>query len=185
MAEKLTPQTTQGAIDCLNDFWQYGREQGFFDATYPDWRPQTLQALIDAGLTTWIHVADGRVDAVLIYHIEDMIAPDVKVPEPWMNIGYFVVRAKALGDTASRMKAFFSVADDAITEGVKTSPAVGVTAHFEQGNTDLKALLDTFPGMMWEETERLFRFWIRQADLIPKFDQYVRDTGAVAEVRGR
>lgn len=179
--EKLTLQTAQSAIDCINDFWRYAKKKGFFDDTYSEWGPADIQAAAMAS-TVWIWRDRERVDGVCIYQVRDLQAPDATITQPWMDISILVVRAETLGDTRSRMKATFACVDGAVDEAIKQRPdVVGITAHFERGNADLRALVETWPVVTWEERGRLNRFWMRRDTFIPRFDQHVRDSDARTE----
>lgn len=177
--EKLTLQNTTSTISCLNAFWQFARNNGIFD--YPDWNANTLRAITDGGQQVWVYRRNNRVDGVVAYQLIDRIAPDSQVSELWMEIGYLAVRPSALPTVGDRRRAIFIATKGAVNEGLRATGAVGLSFHFERTNTDLKTLVDTWPNVQYEDNEVLHRVWMRRADFLPKFDQWVLDSGASSE----
>lgn len=181
--ERLTVATGASTLGCLNSFWQYAREQGFFN--YPNWTAQQLQSMINNGSKCWVYRRDDnqRVDGVCIFDFQQMVAPDSTVPERWLNVQILAVRANLLTTTPLKLRAIFIATKAVILEGLKRMPnVVGVTCNFERTNTELRILTDTFPNVQYEDTPVVHRAWFRRAGFITRFDQWVVDSGAGTEV---
>lgn len=183
---KLTPEKEADAIACANDFAAYAKDEDIGDI--PEWTEKFLQQRREAGCEIWVYQAAAKgdqVDAILTYQIrDDQIAPDAKDPEPWMQIVDLMVRASEISP-ANRIKTMFLAVRGALPEAILERKAVGLTAEFDRKNTELRAFMDAqFGGitsLMWEESERFQRFWIRASPDLRFFNARARQAGADTE----
>lgn len=165
-----------GIIECINQTWSYLRNRNALARGTKDWTIRTLQAWNAAGYEAIVYAnsnAGGRIDAVIIYGIENHIVEPDTTPQPWLAIKILAIRVQAVPDTAgSHERLTFLPLKFLLPDAVSRLGVVGLTAQYHAGWDRLHNFLATFTTVTFDPPlEGIERAWARLRAGLPEFTE--------------
>lgn len=163
-----------GIIACVNQTWAYLRQRSAIAPVLSNWTIATLQGFQAAGYEAAVYAnsnANGRIDGVVIFGVENHTrAPDV-TPQPWVSIKVLAIRVNSIADTdGAHERLTMLPLKVVVPRAVSNYGAVGICMQYQANWNRLHNFLATFSMAQFEPggdgTEWC---WARLRPGIPEF----------------
>lgn len=165
-----------GIVSCISDMWTYLRNRGVLDERAVVTRQDLIQ-WADEGYLAWVFENNqGRIDAVCIYRVESLVAPESSQEEKWMDIRILAVRPSAIATRQERERHLIRGLGQAVLEGSEQLGAVGVTCTYPENWQDLTDFLQRW-NATFEQLPGFIRFWSRNTPGLPNMRSAITQAG--------